>query len=129
MGNAPLSAQDAAAAEDEFRRRYESIVGKGSSYTDTAIEVPTVTVEARVPVPSPDFSRPPAKGEARAVRSRSAWFDGGSVATPVYQWHDLGEGSRIDGPAFIESEQTTAVIYPGQSAVCDRVGNLMLEAK
>jgi N-methylhydantoinase A len=118
--------EDALAAEAEFKARFEAIVGKGSSYTDTAIEVPTVTVEARVAVPSPDFSQPQPKSAAHAVRTRSAWFDGSAVNTPVYQWSDLGAGSRIAGPAFIESEQTTAVIYPGQQAVCDGAGNLTL---
>ena len=126
VGKVPLTAEDALAAEADFKARYEAIVGKGSSYTDTAIEVPTVTVEARVAVPSPDFSQPQPKSAARAVRVRSAWFDGSAVETPVYQWSDLGEGSRIAGPAFIESEQTTAVIYPGQQAVCDGAGNLTL---
>jgi len=126
VGKVPLTAEDALAAEADFKARYEAIVGKGSSYTDTAIEVPTVTVEARVAVPSPDFSQPQPKSAARAVRVRSAWFDGSAVDTPVYQWSDLGEGSRIAGPAFIESEQTTAVIYPGQQAVCDGAGNLTL---
>ena len=126
VGKVPLTAEDALAAEADFKTRYEAIVGKGSSYTDTAIEVPTVTVEARVAVPSPDFSQPQPKSAARAVRVRSAWFDGSAVETPVYQWSDLGEGSRIAGPAFIESEQTTAVIYPGQQAVCDGAGNLTL---
>ena len=126
VGKVPLTAEDALAAEADFKTRYEAIVGKGSSYTDTAIEVPTVTVEARVAVPSPDFSQPQPKSAARAVRVRSAWFDGSAVETPVYQWSDLGAGSRIAGPAFIESEQTTAVIYPGQQAVCDGAGNLTL---
>ena len=126
VGKVPLTAEDALAAEADFKARYEAIVGKGSSYTDTAIEVPTVTVEARVAVPSPDFSQPQPKSAARAVRVRSAWFDGSAVETPVYQWSDLGAGSRIAGPAFIESEQTTAVIYPGQQAVCDGAGNLTL---
>lgn len=126
VGKVPLTAEDALAAEADFKARYEAIVGKGSSYTDTAIEVPTVTVEARVAVPSPDFSQPQPKSAAHAVRTRSAWFDGSAVNTPVYQWSDLGAGSRIAGPAFIESEQTTAVIYPGQQAVCDGAGNLTL---
>jgi N-methylhydantoinase A len=126
VGKVPLTAEDALAAEADFKARYEAIVGKGSSYTDTAIEVPTVTVESRVAVPSPDFSQPQPKSAAHAVRTRSAWFDGSAVNTPVYQWSDLGAGSRIAGPAFIESEQTTAVIYPGQQAVCDGAGNLTL---
>ena len=47
---------------------------------------------------------------------------------PVYQWDGLGEGTQISGPAFVESEQTTAVVYPGQRAKSDAAGNLTLEA-
>jgi len=123
----PTLTPDAAAqAEADFRQRYEQIIGKGSAYSEAPIEVPAVTVEARAKVPMPDLTSRGEKPQPEPVRQRSAWFDSHRIDTPVYLWNDLGEGSVIAGPAFIESEQTTAVVYPGQSAICDGLGNLTL---
>jgi N-methylhydantoinase A len=122
-----LDASAIAAAEAAFRGRYERIVGRGSAYGDSIIEMTAASIEVRTPVPLPTF---PPRGPAAAamVRSRDAWFDGRAIDTPVYRWDDLGDGSVVAGPAFVESEQTTAVIYPGQAGRTDASGNLFLEA-
>ena len=58
--------------------------------------------------------------------SRLAWFGDVEVATPVHDWEQLGSGAAIDGPAFVESPQTTVVVHPGQRATIDAGGNLTL---
>jgi N-methylhydantoinase A len=128
VDSVPVTPEIAAKAEADFRERYERIIGKGSSYSEAPIEVPAVTVEARAKVPLPDLTSRGERPRPKPVRSRSAWFDSRKIDTPVYLWDDLGAGAAITGPAFIESEQTTAVVYPAQRAVCDAHGNLALEA-
>jgi N-methylhydantoinase A len=123
----PVTPEVAAKAEADFRERYERIIGKGSSYSEAPIEVPAVTVEARAKVPMPDLASRAERAPPKAVRQRTAWFDARRVETPVYLWDDFGEGAALGGPAFIESEQTTTVVYPAQRAVCDGYGNLILE--
>jgi N-methylhydantoinase A len=46
----------------------------------------------------------------------------------VYQWSAVGAGQAIAGPAFVESAQSTAVIYPDQTAVVDRFANIRIAA-
>jgi N-methylhydantoinase A len=44
----------------------------------------------------------------------------------VYGWDGLGAGQEVKGPAFIESEETTVVVYPGQSTRLDQLGNIRI---
>jgi N-methylhydantoinase A len=123
----PLTGTDIEAAEAEFRRGYERLIGRGSNAADSTVEIITVSVEARAKTIVP----PPHAGMAtpvpQPVRFRGAWFDGTQCRVPVYAWSDLGAGAGISGPAFVESEETTAVIYPGQRTMSDAFGNLEIK--
>lgn len=121
-----LSHDDIASAEAAFRARYEQIVGRGSAYADSAIEIAALVVEARMPIDLPVAAPSENRGKPLPVRHRRAWFGGGRQETPVFLWDALGSGAEVSGPAFIESEQTTAVIYPGQKATADADGNLSI---
>jgi N-methylhydantoinase A len=57
--------------------------------------------------------------------SRSAWFDGW-VETPIY-WRDhLPADATISGPAIVEQMDTTIIIEPGDVAVQDSDGNIII---
>jgi len=73
--------------------------------------------------------QPAARGPlAAALRARrAAWFGGRFVDTPVYDGDRLGAGHRIEGPAIVEERFTTIVVYPGQVAQLDRLGNYQIE--
>jgi N-methylhydantoinase A len=122
-----LDATSLAGAEAEFRRRYEKIVGRGAASRDSHVELTALIVEVRASVPLPAFVQR-GGGAPCAARHRAAKFDGAERSVPVYHWDSFGAGSSVPGPAFVESEQTTAVVYPGQRAVSDATGNLTLEA-
>ncbi|MBN9672239.1 hydantoinase/oxoprolinase family protein [Roseibium aggregatum] len=63
--------------------------------------------------------------EARAG-TRQVWFDG-PVETPIY-WRDhLPLDAEISGPAIVEQMDTTIVIDPGDKAVQDADGNIIIE--
>ena len=62
------------------------------------------------------------------MRRRRAWFDGAQTEAPVYAWAGLGAGSVVRGPAFVESEQTTVVVYPRQQVQADEGLNLHMSA-
>ncbi|MCX8572108.1 hydantoinase/oxoprolinase family protein [Aminobacter sp. MET-1] len=121
-----LGPAEIAVAEAAFRARYEQIVGRGAAHAGSTIELAAIVVEARMPISMPEAAKAPRRGVPQPVRSRNAWFHGREQETPVYLWDDLGEGAEIAGPAFIESEQTTAVIHPDQTAATDADGNLTI---
>lgn len=63
--------------------------------------------------------------DAARTATRPVWFDGWRE-TPVY-WRDhLPLSARIVGPAIVEQMDTTIVIEPGDDAVQDRDGNIII---
>ncbi len=59
--------------------------------------------------------------------SRPAYFGSGApVRVPVYDRRRLPLGIVVDGPAILEQEDTTTVIYPGQSGIVDEAGNVII---
>ncbi|WP_425101808.1 hydantoinase/oxoprolinase family protein [Tropicibacter sp. S64] len=60
--------------------------------------------------------------------TRPVWFDGWTD-TPVY-WRDfLPLGARLQGPAIVEQMDCTLVMEPGDSAVQDHDGNLIVTVR
>lgn len=49
------------------------------------------------------------------------------ASTPVYDGELLLVGNRIDGPALIETTDTTVVLRPQQSLMVDRLGNFAID--
>ncbi|AEH49775.1 hydantoinase/oxoprolinase family protein [Parageobacillus thermoglucosidasius] len=50
----------------------------------------------------------------------------GWVDTKVYSREVLNAGSVIEGPAIVEEQSASTVIYPGQTLVVDEYGNLII---
>jgi N-methylhydantoinase A len=127
VGAGPLSAEALGQAERAFRQAYENLVGRGANSADTPVELVSCSVEARLPMPRL-HARPGGGASTRpvAARRRPAWFDGAAVETPVFDWRGLGAGAVVAGPAFVESDQTTLVVYPGQTVTADAGLNLHL---
>lgn len=58
---------------------------------------------------------------------RRAYFAGKWVSTPVYDGVKLRARQTVVGPAIIEEPLTTIVVYPGQRARLDTLGNYHLQ--
>jgi N-methylhydantoinase A len=125
VGTGRLAPVDVDLLTDAFRQRYEQMVGRGTAREDAPVEVVNLGVHVVVPVPPAALPVRPA-GVARPERRRAAWFAGARVSCPVFQWSAVGAGQAIDGPAFVESAQSTAVIYPGQTALVDQFANIRM---
>ena len=65
--------------------------------------------------------------EAAKNADREVWFEGGFVATPVYQREKLPAEAQFTGPAIIEQLDCTTVIEPGNRVRLDALGNLLVE--
>ncbi|NMM43330.1 hydantoinase/oxoprolinase family protein [Rhodospirillaceae bacterium KN72] len=64
--------------------------------------------------------------EEAVTGTRPVWFDG-MVDTPIY-WRDhLPLDAEIHGPAIVEQMDTTIVIDPGDKAIQDADGNIIIE--
>lgn len=60
------------------------------------------------------------------VATRSAWFRGDAINTPVYEDGSMTPGATIVGPAIITAAASTLVLDPGSSAEVTRNDNYLV---
>ncbi len=96
---------------------------------DAPVEIVNLRVGAtghtgRISLPeigSASSSSPEPTGE------RPANLDGhGARATPVFRREILMAGHEIEGPAIVDQLDSTSIILPGQHALTDRLGNMIV---
>jgi len=116
-GPAPLKAA--------FEARHRQLYGYA---TGENVECVNLRVTARVleePLPLPP---PPAGDSARSTGTHRAYFtETGAMDMPRYDRASLPVGHVVAGPAMIEDEWSTTIVYPRQRCVADPLGNLVIE--
>jgi N-methylhydantoinase A len=86
------------------------------------------TVFSQKPIPMPTLHKIGSGKKATPKGKRQVYFDENQrfVDTPLYERERLVPKQVIKGPAIVEQEDTTTVIYPDQKAVVDEWGNLII---
>jgi N-methylhydantoinase A len=93
------------------------------------VECVNLRVSARVTRMGAGLPRAEPTGAAGPRGSQRAHFSGaGEIALAVYDRAALRPGTTIAGPATIEDEWSTTIVYPGQRCAADPFGNLVIEA-
>ena len=115
---------DATSLADMFNGRYEQAYGHCNR--DEAIEIVNVRVAAIVGVPELRL-RARQAGATGASGERPVWFEGKFQPTAVYERQRIPVGDWIPGPAIVEEDGATAVVFPGWRMRRDRHDNLILE--
>ncbi|UCE85343.1 MAG: hydantoinase/oxoprolinase family protein, partial [Deltaproteobacteria bacterium] len=122
-----LSAADLTATIERFHDRHEELhtyAMRDEQPILRGVRVQTVGITDKPRAPE---HAPPARPASEAVRARRpVYFEDRFVDTPVYDGERLGAGHAIDGPAIVEERFTTIVIYPGQRAELDALGNYVI---
>ena len=72
-----------------------------------------------------DAATAPARATPAHERRR-VWFAGGWMDTPIVARASLRSGDTLLGPAIVEQLDTTTIVEPGDGAVIDAVGNLVI---
>lgn len=109
---------------DAHHRRY------GHMAEGEAIEIVNFKVTGVGRIPKPELAEPaPAKGPLpEPTERRRAWMGShGALDVPVWRRRQLAPGMSIEGPAVIEEQTSTTVLYPGQAARIDRLGNIEID--
>ncbi len=114
-----------------FYERYEQLYGRGSSFRGARLEIVTYRVRAMADTQRPALRCGKASksaGPARPSGSRAVYWDEFREArdTPVYDGTRLEQGQLLDGPAIVETPDTSVVVRPGQRLVLDAYGNFEL---
>jgi N-methylhydantoinase A/oxoprolinase/acetone carboxylase beta subunit len=111
---------------EDFQRIHERVYG----YANRGLPIEAVSVRLthrrRTVSPVPLEAEP---GEGQPFGERRAYFPGlaGPLTTPVYWRADLAAEQVIRGPAVIEQEDATTVVYPGQIARRLPAGGLLIQ--
>ena len=58
--------------------------------------------------------------------TRSVYFDGQWIDTPVFSADDLVAGTTVPGPSIVEYADACAVLPPGCGGKIDEMGNLTI---
>jgi N-methylhydantoinase A len=123
----PWGAGDPAALRAAFEARHRQLYGYA---TGESVECVNLRVVARVvgeAVRLPEVRAAAGAGAAGAGAQRAFFPETGEVALPRHDRGRLVPGDRVAGPALIEDEWSTTLVYPGQLCTADRFGNLVME--
>ena len=116
----------------DFHRLHERM------FTHAAYDEPTEIVNLRVlgvgeiakpRLPELDNAHTASAGAPAAEHaSRELLFEGAAEfrRCAVFRRRDLRRGMRLPGPAVVEQDDTTTIVYPGQEAAVDRFANLII---
>jgi N-methylhydantoinase A len=111
-----------------FEAAYERVFAR--CFPGTAIEIVCWKVEVAGPVPDTGTWRldVPDAGEAEKGR-RPAWMPeaGAFREVPVLDGYALRPGDTLDGPALVETRETTLVVGERDRARVDELGNVVVE--
>jgi len=112
-----------------FYARYEQLFGRGSSYAEARLEIVTLRLRATAGTRHPKLTVAKKRGAAPSARAalgrRKIYWDElkQTVPSPIYDGALLVPGNRMQGPAVIETTDTTVVVHPGRSLAVDAFGN------
>ena len=107
-----------------FHRRYQELY----SYSQQDQEVRLVTLRAAAVGKLPRIAQLDRIGDEKAVSpvgSRPVYF-GEWRQAPTYAADSLPPGTEIPGPAVLESDFTTILVWPGDYATVDSMGGIEL---
>jgi N-methylhydantoinase A len=110
-----VTAERMSEIEEAFHRRHEALYTYCERDNMPELINVGVTVYGRSPeLPAPDVPADGA-GSPAPEAERSAYFPelGGFRPTPVYAGSALRPGHSVAGPAIVQEETTTIVVYPG----------------
>ena len=109
-----------------FEKRHRQLYGYA---TGENVECVNLRVTARAAEEPPPMPAPPSGTSAAATGSHRAYFpETGAVEMLRYERASLPPGHLVEGPAMVEDDWSTTIVYPGMRCVADRLGNLVIEA-
>ena len=113
---------------EAFHQAHERLYGRRHAEGDVQFVNVCLTLVGKVPAVR-HARLPEAAGEPEPITNARTWFHGRAHdGAPCYDRDALRAGHRLAGPAVVAGQDSTIVIPPGWTAVCDPYGNLVLTA-
>ena len=128
-----LAAADWKAVRERFHAQHDRLYGYALRAERTAVELLNLRLAASGVTHKPPLRREPRRrpGCARALKGKRPAYLPERKAyreVPVFDGEQLGHGNRLQGPAIIESANTSILIPAGWRAEYDVLGNCVLAA-
>ncbi len=125
-------AEDVKAIIEQFTKEYSEAYSPLGVYPEGGVEIENFVLHANVAQPRYDLPEAEYQGtdpQAALKGKRRAYWDElkDYRDTDVYQMERLGYGNHIEGPAIIESRNTTVVLPPGATYTVDKYLNGLIE--
>jgi N-methylhydantoinase A len=114
----------------EANEKFHGLHERAYTYRlESAIEIVNFHVVATVPTRKPDLNAFADKGGDGRPKSRRLvdYDEDGRQESDIYERSNLQPGVAVAGPAIIEEPAATTVVYPGQRAWIDEIGNILIE--
>ncbi|HJO72447.1 MAG TPA: hydantoinase/oxoprolinase family protein [Rhodospirillales bacterium] len=126
-----IGAPEIAATIEAFEKIYETKYGKGTTFRHADMRAITYRVHGfgRLNVPALAERAAGTTDATAAIKAeREVHFReiGGFAPTSIYNGAVLRPGHRIQGPAIVESVDTTVVVHPRQVAAVDSYLNIVV---
>ena len=123
-----LDAAQLALVYERFHDEHDRLYGYARR--ENPMEIVNLRVTALAELPRPKLEA--AAGRSADARTaltgqRQVYFRNEPVSSDVYDRDRLGQGNVFSGPAIVEQLDSTTVVWPGQRASVDALGNLILE--
>src|SRR6266568_6602808 len=116
---------DAGALRGVFEARHRQLYGYATGESVECVNLRVVARGRDTGVEPPEFGP---VGDGESAGAQRAWFpETGEVRLPLYHRATLAAERPVLGPALIEDEWSTTLVYPGQRCAADRFGNLVIE--
>jgi N-methylhydantoinase A len=130
-----VSSSYEAGLRKRFVARYEQLYGRGSALQGAQLEIVVCRLRARALTPRPKLNkaRTLSKSIPKAALRRERKIYWSELKkqrpTPVFDGERLAAGNRIDGPAIVETADTSVVVHPGRTLRVDALGNFEITFK
>jgi N-methylhydantoinase A/oxoprolinase/acetone carboxylase beta subunit len=109
-----------------FHAAHEKVYGHANR--TSPVELVNLRVVQTWSLPSLPLSLKAHGATSATCGSRKAYFEelGGFVEVPVVRRERLTPGSLVEGPAIVEQDDTTLVVYSGHRGTVDGAGNIIV---
>lgn len=114
------------ATYEHFVDEYANTYSHHSVNPESGINIEGFILQARVPRPDPGIESrktSDSSSENARIEYREVYWGDGYDETPIYRYDDLQPGNHVDGPAVIQSGDTTHVIDPDSQFEMDEFRN------
>lgn len=126
----PLSPDSCSRMAEDFHSRHRQVYGHGRTGEAEIVNLRVVHSYRVSPPPVEIFQAGHQGAPPPTAVRRQAYFPecGGFMPVSVWQRQELPRSFSLAGPAIVEQQDCTTVVYPGQRLWVDDVGNLVIEA-